>query len=84
MQLNQGDRQRACSQPQSGRLAAPDLLEERGAVAIAARALRGIDRDDLRNLQLTPLDFVINLKTDQALSITIPPSVLDQATEVIQ
>jgi ABC-type uncharacterized transport system substrate-binding protein len=29
-------------------------------------------------------DFVINLKTAQALGLTIPQSVLTQATEVIQ
>jgi hypothetical protein len=29
-------------------------------------------------------DFVINLRTAQALGLSVPPSVLQQATEVIQ
>ena len=32
----------------------------------------------------TSFDLVFNLKTAQALGVTIPPSVLQQATEVIQ
>ena len=32
----------------------------------------------------TKFDFIINLKTAQTLSLTIPPSVLQQATELIQ
>jgi ABC-type uncharacterized transport system substrate-binding protein len=33
---------------------------------------------------LTQWDFVVNLRTAQALGLTIPQSVLQRATEVIQ
>ena len=34
--------------------------------------------------QPTQFDFVLNLQTAQAIGLTIPPSVVQQATEVIQ
>jgi putative tryptophan/tyrosine transport system substrate-binding protein len=39
---------------------------------------------ELVQLQPTTFDFIINLKTAQALGLTIPQHVLLQATEVIQ
>jgi putative ABC transport system substrate-binding protein len=46
--------------------------------------LAGTKPADLPVEQLMSFDFIITLKTAQALGFTIPPHVLLQATEVIQ
>jgi len=48
------------------------------------RILKGAKPSDLPVEQPTKFDFIVNQRTAQALSLTIPPSVLQQATEVIQ
>jgi putative ABC transport system substrate-binding protein len=56
----------------------------RRAAYYVDRILRGTKPADLPVEQPREFDFVINLKTAQALGLTIPQHVLLQATEVIQ
>jgi putative ABC transport system substrate-binding protein len=60
------------------------VVAHRRAAAYVDKILKGARPDDLPIEQPTTFDFVINLKAAQALGLTIPSSVLQQATELIQ
>ena len=63
----------------------PDRVDQnRRAAAVVDKILRGARPADLPVERPTAFELVVNLPTARDLGLAIPPSVLQQATEVIQ
>jgi len=61
-----------------------DLDLRRRSAVMVDKILKGANPAEMPIERPTKFDFVINMKTAQALGLTIPDALLQQATELIQ
>jgi putative tryptophan/tyrosine transport system substrate-binding protein len=64
--------------------AANDAASHRNAATFVRKILKGAKPADLPVEQPNTFELIVNLKTAQALGLTIPQAILQQATEIIQ
>jgi putative ABC transport system substrate-binding protein len=63
----------------------PSILDQfRYAASYVDKLFKGASPGDLPVEQATRFELIVNLKTAKALGLTIPPSILGRADEVIQ